>query len=123
MNNRFITLPGVLALALSGCGQSEPQSGSDSAKVYRDSGAIQCESEGLTLGEMRQQLEDAGVQVLSASCGSDGVMRTTVCGAPAGHIGLFEVASDDLATAKALGFDSLETLPQAVETACRDDES
>lgn len=118
MKSLAIAMLGLLAVSLTACGQSDPEEIAEGGWVYRDSGAIQCESEGLSLTEMRQQLDNAGIEVRDASCGSDGIMRTAVCGAPAGRIGLFEIALADMNAAAELGFEPLDALPEATPTPC-----
>lgn len=80
-------------------------SGSPSAtSVYKSNGSMQCTG--------------GGVAVQSSSCGFDGNAHITVCGASDGRIGIFEIATADLAAAQALGFAPLPTLPDATRTAC-----
>lgn len=122
MNNglRVLLAPSALlsALLLAACGQREAELTDSLEWIYRDTGAIQCESDGLSIGEMRQQLDEAGVAVNDSACGTDGMMRTTVCGAAAGRIGMFEISASDLQTARSMGFEPLSGLPEATPTPC-----
>jgi hypothetical protein len=114
MNTRLRVL--AAALAAAGCmgGQSAP----DSVRVYKSRGVIQCASSGTPPQEMRRELIDAGIQVLSHACGTSGRMHAAVCGAPSDQINIFSIPAGQLEQAAALSFQPLSTLPQARETAC-----
>jgi hypothetical protein len=67
---------------------------------------------------MLDQFAAANIPVRAMGCGTDGAMRTTVCGAPDDAIRIFEVSASDLNKAAAQGFLLLGTLPEARETPC-----
>lgn len=113
----FLTVT-LAALATTACGggNGNPNSG---IRTYKYAGSLQCSGGGLSLAEMQRQLSDAGISVLDASCGVDGNMYTAVCGAPDGRIGIFEIPSEQVQAASALGFAPLTTLPAAAQVPCR----
>lgn len=111
-----VTLAGLVPLAACGGGNGNPTSG---IRTYKYAESLQCSGGGLSLAEMQQQLAEAGILVLNASCGVDGNMRTAVCGAPDGRIGIIEIPSEQLPSASGLGFAPLTTLPAAVQVPCR----
>ncbi|MFM8609211.1 MAG: hypothetical protein ACKOCJ_01940 [Burkholderiaceae bacterium] len=74
----------------------------------------------MSLTTLRERLSAAGLQVSSSGCGTDGRVYPTVCGAPDGRIGIFEIALDASAQPPTLpaGFDLLSQRPGAVRVAC-----
>lgn len=88
------------------------------ASVYKYVGSVQCKAGGIPLSAMMRQLSDAGIPVLDVSCGIDGRMHMTLCGAADGRIGVFEIAETKLSAATALGFAPLDSLPEASKTVC-----
>ena len=88
------------------------------ASVYKYVGSVQCKAGGTPLSAMMRQLSDAGIPVLDVSCGTDGRMHITMCGAADGRIGIFEIAEAKLSAAAALGFGPLDSLPEASKTVC-----
>lgn len=83
------------------CGGIEEQ---PTSVVYRSLGSRQCEGGGLTLLQTQSILEAAGVQVLSASCGNDGLMRVALCGANDGKIALLDIPQSQNQLALSAGF-------------------
>ncbi|MBJ6751118.1 hypothetical protein [Geomonas anaerohicana] len=94
-----------------------PASGS---KYYRPLGSQQCTGGGKSLAELEQELRKAGITVRRATCGTDGRMYATVCGAPDGRIAIFEIPPGQAESAAALGLQPLATLPDAAEAPCRE---
>jgi hypothetical protein len=86
--------------------------------VYLLLGSLQCSGGGTTAGKLQQQLIDAGVEVIAARCGFDGVPRPALCGASDGRIAMFDVAEAHAVLALALGFALLSTLPGHTVTDC-----
>jgi hypothetical protein len=86
--------------------------------VYLSLGSRQCQEGGRTLPQVRQMLTDAGVRVLSSSCGTDGMAYPAVCGAPDGRIAILEVPADQVEAARKLGFSLLSERPRAQRQAC-----
>lgn len=88
--------------------------------VYKYAGSTQCNTgKGLTLEEMKRQLVSAHINVLTAACGNDGKMRATMCGAPDGKIGIFEIPTDQFDVALKIGFLSIDQLTDAVKVPCQ----
>jgi len=85
--------------------------------VYKSLGSVQCTGGGNTLPVIQKQLTDAGVIVLAASCGIDGLGHVAVCGADDGKIAIFEIPPPQVSAALALLFASLVNLPDAKKTA------
>jgi hypothetical protein len=105
----------VLLAGVAGCG-----GGGDSTttEVYAYRGVLQCTGGGVTLTQQRAQLEGAGVSVLSASCGTDGMLHAAVCGAESGEIGVFTIPGDQTSAASKAGFASLSGRPAAKTKSC-----
>lgn len=89
-------------------------------QVYAPTGAAQCEGGGTRVPDMAQQLRDQGVAVEMASCGQDGLVRTAVCGAPDGSIGVFVIPQADGQRALQLGFQPFASIPDAIVGPCRE---
>jgi len=110
------------AVAACGAGNSSTPGSSGASftgvRTYKYAGSVQCSGGGLSLAQMQQQLTDAGVQVISASCGGDGYMYIAACGAPDGRIGIFEIPADQVQAASAAGFAPLTDLPEASKLSC-----
>lgn len=86
--------------------------------VYLVLGSRQCQDGGRTLAEVQKMLTDAGVRVLAAGCGSDGMMYPAVCGAPDGRIAILDVPPEQVEAARKLGFSLLTERPRAQRLAC-----
>ena len=113
----------VIALAslLAACGGGNDPSLPDltpvpANAVYKSLGSVQCTGGGTTLAVIQKQLTDAGVTVLAASCGIDGLGHVAVCGADDGKIAIFDIAPPQVSAALALSFASLANLPDAKKT-------
>ena len=79
--------------------------------VYINTGAIQCESEGVSERETAQQLIDIGIDVIASMCGFlTGVGVSAVCGAGDIYINLHVINVQNLTDAQALGFESVSSL-------------
>lgn len=89
-------------------------------QVYANTGAVQCEGGGASVPDMAQQMRDEGIAVEMASCGNDGLVRTAVCGAPDGSIGVFVIPQADYQEALQLGYESFERLPDASVHPCKE---
>lgn len=104
---------------LSRCPEGDVSCVQPTVKVYKASGSTQCNpGSGTPVKVMLDQFAAANIPVRAMGCGTDGAMRTTVCGAPDGAIRIFEVSVSDLNKAAAQGFLLLGTLPEARETPC-----
>ena len=99
------------ALLLNGCQNTAPQ---DSALVYMNNGAVQCEYQGKTGAETAQLLTDKNIVVNETLCGHlSNVFVITVCGAKTANINLHRIAKTDLQDAKVLGFETAISLQNA----------
>lgn len=86
-------------------------------EVYTSTGARQCESGGFTLEDRQKELKAVGVQVLAASCGSDGRMYAAVCGGTSSKIYIFTIPSSDWPKVQPT-FDLVSKLPEASKSSC-----
>lgn len=86
--------------------------------VYKYQGSRQCENGGITLADMQTQLQMSGVNVLSGSCGADGMMYPAFCGGADGKINIFSIPSQNVPQAQAQGFTLLTQLPNAQRVQC-----
>jgi len=87
-------------------------------EMYIPMGSVQCSGGGKTLTGLKSQLQGAGIQFTSVGCGSDGVMRIALCGAPDGRIAIFSIPSSQSPAATQLGFIPLTKLPNAIRVPC-----
>ena len=109
----------MLALVLGGCGRGDDESRS-TVRVFTYAGSTHCSpASGSSLAEMAAPLKDAGVQVVRAACGKDGLLHTAKCGANDGRIGVFEIAVKDAKKADSLNYAKAGTLPDMSVGECR----
>lgn len=104
---------------LTACGGVERKPPSAGVDLYKYMGSVQCAGGGTSLQAMERQLSDAGIPALSSTCGTDGNVYATVCGAADGRIGIFEVPAAQVQAASKLGFAPLGNLPAATKLACQ----
>ena len=112
----FANALAVAALGCSGANVAETQA---TVRVFKYAGSVQCTGGGADLSAMTRQLRDAGLQVISSACGTDGRMRVAMCGASDGRVGIFELSSKDAQLAAKLGFNLLSELPEAKTVPCK----
>lgn len=93
-------------------------SGEKSIKVFKARGSVQCEEDGTTPEVMQSELINAGMSVLTFSCGFDGLGHAAVCGGSDGRMNIFEIPQGNIAQAQSLGFSNLSELPDASEGSC-----
>lgn len=113
----------LLMLVLTACFHGEednPLVGTGRVDVYKYDGSLQCETfdKAQSLEDMRMALVNAGIDVISIACGTDGLMYATVCGGGTGQINIYTIHEQNLADAEALGFASLSLLPDHQKIAC-----
>lgn len=109
----------MLALVLGGCGRPDDASRL-TVRVFTYAGSTHCSSaSGSSLAQMAAPLKDAGVQIVSAACGKDGLLHTAKCGANDGRIGVFEIAVSDAKKADSLNYAKAGTLPDMSIGECR----
>jgi hypothetical protein len=109
----------MLALAASACVTTNHAEMHATVRVFKYTGSVQCVGGGIDLPAMARQLTDAGLQVLSSACGTDGLMRAAVCGTSDGRIGIFELSANDAQAASKLGFMPLSELREARIVPCK----
>lgn len=88
-------------------------------KVYKYDGSLRCEGGGVPLDEMQAELTEAGVTVLCAQTGHDGLARPQVCEAQTGNINIFTISGADLEQARELGFSRVEKLSEYSDEPCQ----
>ena len=86
-----------------------------SVSVYKSIGSRQCTQGGVSLGELKRQLTQAGIAVRRATCAFDGSKYPTVCGEPDGAIGILDVPVSQLADATRHGYALLSELTGPVQ--------
>lgn len=92
-----------------------------SVELFLSTGKRQCDATFNTqqqLARAVQALERAGVKVLSASCGTDGLMHPAMCGASSGEVWIMSVSEVDAASAKRLGYQPITEQSQAHPSPC-----
>lgn len=117
MQNPLLILASVAVLVA--CGGSDGKSSAITSGVYKYAGSVQCETGGLSLADGQRQLNDAGIEVLAAYCGSDGMLYPAVCGGADGRIRIYEVPNAQAQAASAVGFSSMSRLPSAARDGCQ----
>ncbi len=81
--------------------------------VYIETGAIQCEADGVSQAETAQLLTVNGINVIDSQCGDlTGVVVAAQCGLPGTDINIHTIPFQNLAGALALGFKSVTALKQ-----------
>ncbi len=88
-------------------------------KVYKSDSSIQCESTGIALDAMAMELVNAGIDVVCAQKGDDGLTRITVCGAGTGIINVYTIHASNLVDAQALGFNPVSELSEYQDQECK----
>jgi hypothetical protein len=116
---RALLVPLVAFATFAACGGGASKSPGTRVSLYKYVGSVQCTGGGTSLPAMERQLTDAGIQVLTSTCGGDGKMYAAVCGAADGRIGIFEVPAAQARAASALGFAPLSNLPAATKVDCQ----
>jgi hypothetical protein len=86
--------------------------------VFKSLNVLQCTGGGSAMADLQRQLVGAGVQVIAASCGTDGLAHVAACGVLSGDIGIFDVPAAQQAQAVALSFIPLGSAPSAKKTPC-----
>jgi len=100
------------------CGGGDDNLPDANISLYKYAGSVQCTGGGMSLPEMARQLTDAGIPVLTSTCGYDGYVYVAMCGAGNGRIGIFEVPAAQVHAASAMGSAPLSNLPEATKIAC-----
>ena len=118
MPAKFLLLSCLAACFLAACagGSDTPQT----TKVFKPRGSIQCELGSGTPPEvMRLELTNAGISVISQSCGfvSD-VAIPAICGIGTGALNIFEIPEIQAQAAAALSFSPLSSAGSVSESPC-----
>ncbi|MFC3116727.1 hypothetical protein [Cellvibrio fontiphilus] len=120
----------ILAALLTACGgansnpaaKAEPNmqqaKPSKQVKVFKADQSVQCESEGIALDDARLELASAGIDVICAQKGHDGLNRIAMCGADTGSLNVFVIHPNNLVDAEKLGFQSTSELPEYQDRVC-----
>lgn len=123
MKHSVLIYTAIIAIFWSGCEtvkKSPASSGSDTGNAYRTTatvevykydGSVQCYGGGTDLDTMASELTDNNIEVVSSYCDVDGYYHITLCGTNTGHINVYEIYADDLDAAIAIGFNSVDELP------------
>lgn len=90
----------------------------ETTKVFKYDGSRQCENNGIPLDVMAQELIGGGVDVICSQKGSNGMAYPAVCGAGTGAINVYLIHQENLSDAEALGFSSVNELPNYLDTPC-----
>lgn len=80
--------------------------------VYIETGAIQCEADGVSQLETAQLLSNNGITVIDSQCGNLTTLVAAQCGLPNTEINLHTLPTESLAGALALGFKSADAIKQ-----------
>ncbi len=117
--NRLITFLSFIPILLRGLSACNDSSSEGNVKVFKYSGLVQCQPDSRTpLEEMRLELTNAGIDVVCAQTGSDGLLRPAVCDAQSGEINIYQIRTQNLEDAENLGFSAVITLPEYQDQAC-----
>lgn len=128
---RIVFAPLFVVAMLSSCGgggadAASPPPPDSNVFVIKNRGAVQCTTAPMPLASLERQLTDAGVQLVGnigsqpvvSSCGIDGKVYPTSCGAPTGQIGIFLIQELQLQKATAAGFVLMSGEPLAKKSDC-----
>ncbi|WP_111896063.1 hypothetical protein [Acinetobacter sp. MB5] len=107
---------GLLAISLSlvgfvGCStlQSEEHLSASKVQITKSLFGHQCGDTGMSVDQLKAQLEDQKIQVYAQAVTSDGLLYPQVCGAPDGRIAIFTINKKQQEQAFELGFKLYET--------------
>jgi hypothetical protein len=93
---------------------------SETVKVYKFDGSVSCDqSSGTSIENMRLELMKRKIPIISANCGTDGLVRAAVCGIDTGRVNVFEIRTDVYSSAIALGYQLVTKLEDYSAVACK----
>ena len=119
MNSISSTTLIAVLLVLISCKESSRSTAEGDSKVFHYSGAVQCQpTSGISLAEMQMQLTNAGIDVVCAQTGADGMNYPAVCGGQTGEINIYQIREENLEDAINLGFTPVIALPNYADLAC-----
>lgn len=109
----------VLAVACSTVAAPVASPMASTVAVAHVLGSRQCEGGGTKPQALAERLREAGVPVSALTCGHDGRMRPSVCGAADGQMAVLDIDASQLDQARQLGFAPLADWPDARRQPCR----
>lgn len=106
MNYGYLLI--IVLISLISCGGSDS---SGFVTVYKSTGAIQCESSGVSFEDSAQVLIENGIDVIESNCGFlTNLSVPTVCGAGTTGINLHQISRTSLQDVENLGYTDVSTL-------------
>lgn len=86
--------------------QSVPSTPAQQIDVTKSLGLKQCEGDDpkVRLQQLKEQLQQAGIEVYNEALGHDGLVHITVCGASTGQTAIFTISATQLGAAQGLGY-------------------
>ena len=97
-----LSLLGLLAISCAQVGVADVRK---TAEVFKGDGSLQCTPDsGVSLDRMAEQLEAAGIEILSSRTTNDGLMRIALCGAGTGRINVYKIDESQTPAARNFGF-------------------
>ena len=97
---------------MAGCTSVDLASEQQIVRVYKDAGDIACRPEsGLPLTELEKPLLEAGLRVISSTCGGENHVQPAMCGIGVGILGVFELSASDAVAAEKFGYQLLLPSP------------
>ena len=83
---------------------ADPQN-SEITVVFESKGAVQCESEGMTVSDSAQKLINSGIDVIESHCAYHNLVDVmSVCGASSNEIIIHDIPAQSSVDASELGF-------------------
>ena len=112
MQNLTLLVTAIVAMSLTACSTNPalPNAKLDNNQqapilIAKDLGLKQCEPvTGDVLAISKNQLAQQQIKIINAYCAADGLMRTQVCGASTGKLGIFKIPARQFDQAQSLGF-------------------
>lgn len=102
----------ICLIAIPGCGgEKHEHVSTNTIFVYTSNRAIQCGSDGLSIGNTANMLIETGVDVLVSHCGiTTGLDIPSVCGAGTSSINIHEIYVQNIVDAEILEFYPVDNL-------------
>ncbi len=115
MNNAKYIFTTLLLVFMLSCSTDDTQQ----VKVFKSDGSLQCGTPGVDVDVMVMELINAGIDVICSQKGSDGSPHLAACGIETGDINIYTIDTSNLPDAEALGFESVNTLPDYQDEQCQ----
>lgn len=116
-----LTIAGLCALAACAGDPLTAPSGNP-VSLFKHTGARQCETPVASASRLQAELaalEQAGIHVLSARCGSDDSLHPAVCGGGTGDVWLLSLPAAAVPAAQARGYRTLDAARPVQVQDCR----